>query len=91
MKKRILLSILALAMSLSAFLLVHRAEANLSARYGRLTTVQYRTSLPIDARPVYIGRNRYYLANGIYFQPIIYQGRTVYIPVEASFQHQLGR
>ena len=90
MKTGLSIFILLLTLALVAPTLTPVAEANLSARYGRLSAAQYRTSLPIDARRVFIGRNLYYLSGGVYYQPAIYQGRTVYVPVDITFQHGIG-
>ena len=64
-------------------------EANLSSRYGyRVSNVQYRTSLPIGARAVYVNNQRLYLANNVYYKPYIYNGRTIYVPVDRTWLYQ---
>ncbi len=69
------------------------ASANLSARYGVLVTPQgkrleYITVLPVGYRLIYHNQRRYYLANGIYYQPHMFQGRTIYVAVDSTWQVQ---
>jgi hypothetical protein len=67
------------------------ARANISARYGVLVTPQgrrleYTTKLPVGSRLIYHNKRRYYLANGIYYQPQMLHGRTIYVAVDKTWQ-----
>ena len=64
------------------------APANVTIIYGvrKAPAQQYRTSLPIGARPILIGNQRLYLSEGIYYKAAMLQGRVVYVPVDKTWQ-----
>lgn len=63
-------------------------HANVTARYGTApqSSINYITQLPIGSRLVYLNQKRYYLANGVYYQAAMLNGRTVFVAVDTTWQ-----
>jgi hypothetical protein len=42
--------------------------------------------MPMSARRVYIASRTYFLYEGVYYQPVMLQGRVAYLAVDTTWQ-----